>query len=449
MIKKKYLTCWQHKRFILDCENGLQYQRKVSMSMHWFSKGKLKYIFVNIVKPLSAWAFAFCSFLPQALKLFEITETGWKIVGEWWQLLITGIWIVTAVIVFGFQFYFFIKQKRWAVVSLQNKLYGAAMRAQEKSNEAKMKSILQITYGNVPEWNPRNYESNVLLYDGHEHLRRILLDMRDALRDIMSTEEKQIDADAVSVDLVYCYPGKECDGMLPVDASNGANSKSIDAWRVITSGNSSIMATREEGKKNIRGFLNDENSFYINLAKKGYDFRNEKCRATKKAKKAGKQRKYCLCLCKEQRETGNGSTNGSDGFIPSIKDEEYDNVGSIAGQMLAIRNDQPTVILLHAILTITTYGVNLCADNIGITEKEYKEIFRSSFINPYKFVLESELAQLYIRHKIREQEMCRKTGIANISETANPKSRYCMLQNKCDSCAQSKCPIDKSKIGNS
>ena len=419
------------------------------MGMRWFSKGKLKYIFVNIVEPLSAWIFAFCSFLPQALKLFEKTEIGWELSGEWWQRIITLIWIVTAVVVFGFQFYFFSIQKRWAVTNLQNKLFGAAMRAQEKSNEAKMKSILQITYGNVPEWNPRNYESNVLLYDGHEHLRRILLDMRDALRDVLSTEEKQVDADAVSVDLVYCYPDADYDGLLPVlcDDIAGTDSsktkgKDVGAWRVITSGNSSVMATRETKTANIRSFLSDQGSFYNSLAKKGYEFRNSKYANNKKCKKhhgCNKRRNI------EESKIPRDSNSKSNGFISSLKDKEYDNVGSIVGQILAIRNDQPTVVLLNAILTITTYGVKLCTDDNGVKEKDYKDIFRSSFINPYKFLLESELAQLYIRHKIREQEMCKRTGVAIISDVATPKKCKCILQGKCDCQTIEVCPVEKSK----
>lgn len=63
----------------------------------------------------------------------------------------------------------------------QEELSKATLLAQQKSNEAKTRSIMQLTYGRVPEWRPFNFRKNVLVYDIHEQLRTLLVEIRDSV----------------------------------------------------------------------------------------------------------------------------------------------------------------------------------------------------------------------------------------------------------------------------
>lgn len=120
-------------------------------------------------------------------------------------------------------------------LEMQQTLSCATLEAQQKSNETKTRNILQITYGHVPEWHPLNNRENVLVYDIHEHLRTILIDLRDAVRAVMGNE---LDSDAITVDLVYCYPDEEYKGNLPVEKKHSPK------WRLITSGDTSCTLTK-------------------------------------------------------------------------------------------------------------------------------------------------------------------------------------------------------------
>lgn len=97
-------------------------------------------------------------------------------------------------------------------------------------------------------------------------------------------------------------------------------------------------------------------------------------------------------------------------YIPSGKDQEYDGIGSIVGMTINIKNDAPESVLVKAMLTITTYGWNLLDKKSLIKEAEYREIFKQNVLNGHKSLLESELAQMYIRHAIKDGNMCPYTG---------------------------------------
>ena len=75
-----------------------------------------------------------------------------------------------------------------------------------------------------------------------------------------------------------------------------------------------------------------------------------------------------------------------------------------------IKNDAPESVLVKAMLTITTYGWNLLDKKSLIKEAEYREIFKQNVLNGHKSLLESELAQMYIRHAIKDGNMCPYTG---------------------------------------
>lgn len=74
-----------------------------------------------------------------------------------------------------------ITKRDYLIMCQQEELSKATLLAQQKSNEAKTRSILQLTYGRVPEWRPFNFRKNVLVYDIHEQLRTLLVEIRDSV----------------------------------------------------------------------------------------------------------------------------------------------------------------------------------------------------------------------------------------------------------------------------
>ena len=251
----------------------------------------------------------------------------------------------------------------------QEELSKATLLAQQKSNEAKTRSILQLTYGRVPEWRPFNFRKNVLVYDIHEQLRTLLVEIRDSV--LMLSGET--DSDKVTVDLVYCYPDDNYSGRLPEPSPHYGLEGPENVWRLITSGDASCI------NYTLHDFLRSNESFFLRLDKENFLFINYKTTVTR----------Y---------------------YIPSGKDQEYDGVGSIVGMTINIKNDAPESVLVKAMLTITTYGWNLLDKKSLIKEAEYREIFKQNVLNGHKSLLESELAQMYIRHAIKDGNMCPYTG---------------------------------------
>lgn len=97
-------------------------------------------------------------------------------------------------------------------------------------------------------------------------------------------------------------------------------------------------------------------------------------------------------------------------YIVSGKDREYGETGSIVGLTLNVKNDEPEKVLVKAMITITTYGRKLNERGDPVRERDYRELLKTNVLNGYKALLESELAQMYIRHMIREGDMCPRTG---------------------------------------
>lgn len=260
-------------------------------------------------------------------------------------------------------------KKNYLLMCRQEALSKATLLAQQKSNEAKTRNILQLTYGRVPEWRPFNFRKNVLVYDIHEQLRTLLVEIRDSV--LMLSDET--DSDKVTVDLVYCYPDDTYSGRLPEPSLHYGNEELGNAWRLITSGDASCI------NYTLHDFLRSNESFFFRLDQENFVFINDKKTVSR----------Y---------------------YIPSGKDQEYDGVGSIAGMTINIKNDAPESVLVKAMLTITTYGWNLLDKKSLIKEAEYREIFKQNVLNGHKSLLESELAQMYIRHAIKDGNMCPYTG---------------------------------------
>ena len=260
-------------------------------------------------------------------------------------------------------------KKNYLLMCRQEALSKATLLAQQKSNEAKTRNILQLTYGRVPEWRPFDFRKNVLVYDIHEQLRTLLVEIRDSV--LMLSDET--DSDKVTVDLVYCYPDDTYSGRLPEPSLHYGNEELGNAWRLITSGDASCI------NYTLHDFLRSNESFFFRLDQENFVFINDKKTVSR----------Y---------------------YIPSGKDQEYDGVGSIAGMTINIKNDAPESVLVKAMLTITTYGWNLLDKKSLIKVAEYREIFKQNVLNGHKSLLESELAQMYIRHAIKDGNMCPYTG---------------------------------------
>ena len=260
-------------------------------------------------------------------------------------------------------------KKNYLLMCRQEALSKATLLAQQKSNEAKTRNILQLTYGRVPEWRPFDFRKNVLVYDIHEQLRTLLVEIRDSVL----TLSDETDSDKVTVDLVYCYPDDNYSGRLPEPSLRYGNAEPENAWRLITSGDASCI------NYTLHDFLRSNESFFFRLDQENFVFINDKKAVSR----------Y---------------------YIPSGKDQEYNGVGSIVGMTINIKNDAPESVLVKAMLTITTYGWNLLDKKSLIKEAEYREILKQNVLNGHKSLLESELAQMYIRHAIKDGNMCPYTG---------------------------------------
>ena len=320
--------------------------------------------------------------------------------------ILVGIWGAAFLV----KIFLFISEistmKEFRRVRASEALSASTLLAQQRANEAKARAVQQVTYGHVPEWHPLNFQENVLPYDVHEQLRVILIEIRNAVLSYAN----QMDTDMLTVDLAYCYPSESYDGRLPADEKNR------EEWRIITSGNSSCM------NYDLHDFLCSSESFYFCLEHNNYEFFNDKHAAGR----------Y---------------------YIPTGKDHEYGNVGSIVGMTVSLKNDAPESVLVKAILTITTYGWKLC-DNSGVSEEIFRNIFKQNVLNGYKSLLRSELSQMFIRHMIRNKKMCPFTGVKlkdyykATSSTTCPFS-HCPLnitnEKACYSRDAGKCKCDKHK----
>jgi hypothetical protein len=66
--------------------------------------------------------------------------------------------------------------------------------------------ILQSTYEKDPNWHPINYSENILVYDVHEHLRKICIRFKKL---VVSLALGEFNDDKVTVDIAYRYPSEE------------------------------------------------------------------------------------------------------------------------------------------------------------------------------------------------------------------------------------------------
>ena len=242
-------------------------------------------------------------------------------------------------------------------------------------------SILQSTYGHVPDWNPIDYCNNVLVYDIHQHLRSICIRLKEL---IISLAPDEFNDDTVTVDIAFSYPSDfkiikhemsdtQCH-INSIPEQSGSAEKS--EWKIITSGDNT------SSNNSLHVFLDEEStSFYNYLKNEYYAFYNDK-------KTAASQNRY----------------------IWSRKDMEYEKVGSVVGKVIELNNDMPEMTYVRVLLTITTYGRRLVEDTDPLDVERFKHLFTETVMNNYKSLIEAELAQMFIRHGIRDRLIDRTTG---------------------------------------
>ena len=327
----------------------------------------------------------------------------------------------------------------------KNQILNFVFQSLHDANSGKIRKALRITYGSVPEWNPMNYELNWLVYDVHDQIRSILINLKKV---IINIAPDRFSDKNVSVDLVWCYPEDMEDSDLPLKPKNESGEKTAKKqngkWKLISSGDLSGNRTR------ILDYLAEPVSFYTLLACFGSWFANNKYADLLTESEKNVFRSY---LCKRGIRLDDDSLNKINSgkmFIENVKDfentiikgktGEYD--GSVAGSMICVRNDNPEHVLVKAILTINTYGERIhipissegvqkskrlgtiktrkqveakTEDNIydenGLTECDYQELFLKQIIQTYSTLIASELSQMYIRHILREKRIDSSTGM--------------------------------------
>lgn len=251
------------------------------------------------------------------------------------------------------------KRQDYVYYVASSRISDLVLRSIRKVHFAKTNYILQSTYGSMPEWHPINYSVNTLVYDVHEQLRKIVHCMKEVVLEL----RKEFTEDIVTVDVIYQYP-------LDNTAENG-----FGKWRIITSGDNTTSGV------NLQKFMDNDKSFYRHILDEGKIFCNNK--------------KILM---------------NQDHYIPSTKDANYNNAGSAFGCVIVLKNDYPELEFVKLVLTITTYKYTFVDEKCGLPVSMFEELFLENLINPYKTIIESELAQMFIRHGIREKYICKETG---------------------------------------
>ena len=272
-------------------------------------------------------------------------------------------------------------QEEYNYYTESKRVSDALLTAIKRTDYAKTSSILRSTYGSVPEWNPINYCQNVLVYDVHEQLRKICVQIKQM---IVSLAPSEFNDDMVTVDIAFRYPSDknlkkpEANKTLTEtdrDRSETEEDKRVDGWKIITSGDRTSLDV------NLHEYIANKWSFYKHLETVGYAF----------------------CSDKEK-------LNKENHYLWTSKDNEYGRVGSIVGSVVQLKNDHPEVVFVEAYVTVSTYGRRLAEDCDLLGEEEFEKLFKETIINSYKTIIESEMAQMFIRHGVREGFIDRMTG---------------------------------------
>lgn len=286
-------------------------------------------------------------------------------------------------------------EKEYMYYTESKKISTALLTAIKRTHFEKTRNILQSTYGKVPDWHPINYNDNILVYDIHQHLRSICIRLKELVVGIAPNE---FNDDMVTVDIAFQYPSdNKFIKIVLADQSNNrgsdirekqlggsvqecgelesTNSDKELAWKIITSGD------RTSSSVNMHAYLSDTYSFYSYLANQGYVFSNDK------------------------KQLAEGQH-----YIWTSHDRQYENIGSVIGTVIELKNDNPETVFVKAYLTIGTFGRKLVEENDPLDEEHFEKLFKETIINSYKTLIEAELAQMFIRHGIKQSFINRTTG---------------------------------------
>lgn len=258
------------------------------------------------------------------------------------------------------------------------KISTALLTALKRTDYEKTLDILKSTRGSTPEWNPINYEDNVLVYNIHQHLHEICIQLKELVVDISS---KQLNDDMVTVDIAFQYPSDEKYIKKDGKESNTIGKTFADCekdktkWKIITSGD------HTSAKINMHKYLSDPCSFYNYLGEQGYVYCNDK-----------------------------NELAVDNHYIWTSKDDEHKRNGSVIGRTIVLKNDNPEEVFVKAFLTISTYGRKLVEEDDLLDTDQFEKLFKETVINNFKTLVETEFAQMFIRHGIRKEYIDKKTG---------------------------------------
>lgn len=299
-------------------------------------------------------------------------------------LLIVIVLGIMYVVLLGIQIYSYKREKTESndckYYEVSNRISEAVLVSLKRVHFQKTMSILQSTYGHVPEWHRIDYTKNILEYDIHQQLRMICI----RLKELVVSLSPDFNDDTVTVDMMYSYP---VDKEMLLDTDSSRTEKTLDKsqeeieaqlrseWRLITSGDHTTCNTK------VHSYLMKDASFYKYMEGRGYVFCNDKKKLI-----------------------------GQKNYISSNKDQEYDNQGSVVGVVIELKNDQPEKVFVRLYLTITTYGRKLVEQYDDLNVVDFEEIFKENVLSCYKTLIESELAQMFIRHGIRKEYINPTTG---------------------------------------
>lgn len=339
---------------------------------------KKREIVISILSALSSLLFSFVSF-----GFALVTEK--KDLVFWSLSVITGVAFTMGIISLVLLFSNFKQvkkyQKDYCYYSESKRIADALLTAMKRTEFEKTNSILRSTYGNVPDWHPINYNENVLIYDVHEQLRKICVEIKQM---IVSLVPNELNDDMVTVDIAFKYPS---DNQFFV-FEDGTDKKVSDAvclctmredptkgYKIITSGDRTSLDVH------LHKYLKDKASFYCYLDNVGYAFCNDK---------------------KELNEKNH--------YLWTTKDNEHGRIGSIVGSIVQLKNDNPELVFVSAYVTVSTYGRKFVEDSDVLDKCTFEKLFKSTIINSYKTIIENELAHMFIRHGIRNGIIDRKSG---------------------------------------
>lgn len=285
-------------------------------------------------------------------------------------------------------------QKELNYYSESKRISDTLLTAIKRVEFEKTSSILRSTYGTVPKWHPINYNENVLIYDVHEHLRKICVEIKQM---IVSLAPDEFNDDMVTVDIAFNYPSdnqfivlenKMNDATTERTCSCVIRNEQTDGHKIITSGDRTSLDVH------LHTYLNDKGSFYHHLNKVGYEFANNKEELTKE-----------------------------NHYLWTTKDNEYKKIGSIVGSVVQLKNDNPELTFVSAYVTVSTYGRRFIEDSDILDIDTFEKLFKATVINSFKTIIETELAHMFIRHGIRNHIIDKETGRMELKPSCDKRGQ--------------------------